>query len=90
MKLPFNDCAIDSKSEKLPMSQKVKVDCLRWGWVGNPTLSAHSINHVGSTHALNGGSRLVGGLRFPPNNEQEPMEEQLLSCHQQSNLAQQV
>lgn len=28
MKLPFNDCAIDLRSEKLPTSQKVKVDHL--------------------------------------------------------------
>jgi hypothetical protein len=45
MKLPFNDCAIDSRSEKLPTSQKVKVDCLNQDWIGNP-LSAYSIKKV--------------------------------------------
>jgi hypothetical protein len=44
MKLPFNDCAIEFKNEKLPVSQKVKVDQLNQEWSSNP-LSACSINH---------------------------------------------
>jgi hypothetical protein len=46
MHLPFDDCAIDSRSEKLPRSQKEKVDHLNRDWTGNP-LSAYSINQTG-------------------------------------------
>jgi hypothetical protein len=52
MHLPFDDCAIDS-SEKLPRSQKEKVDRLSRDWTGNP-LSAYSIDRTGSAYVLNG------------------------------------
>ena len=75
MNLPFDDCAIDSKSERLPRSQKEKVDRLNQEWSGNP-LSQYTINPVGSAYELKGGIRLVGMVHHPPPMvEGEPMEE---------------
>mmetsp|Transcript_27692 Transcript_27692/g.50147 ORF Transcript_27692/g.50147 Transcript_27692/m.50147 type:complete len:272 (+) Transcript_27692:1502-2317(+) len=75
MHLPFDDCAIDSRSEKLPRSQKEKVDRLNRDWTGNP-LSAYSIDRTGSAYVLNGGSRLVGGVHYPPPCDgDDPMQE---------------
>jgi len=39
MQLPFDDGAIDSRSEKLPRSQKQKLDRLNRDWPGNPLSS---------------------------------------------------
>jgi hypothetical protein len=80
MHLPFDDCAIDSRSEKLLRSQKEKVDRLNRDWTGNP-LSAYSIDWTGSAYVLkNGGSRrLVGGVHYPPPCDgDDPMQENLI------------
>jgi hypothetical protein len=69
MGLPFNDCAIDAKSEKLPRSQKEKLDRLNRDWPGNP-LSAFTIERQGTAFTLGGAPYLVGDVHHPPVSEE--------------------
>jgi hypothetical protein len=65
MRLPFNDCAIDAKSEKLPLSQKEKIDRLNQEWQENP-LSAFTLQRNGSAYTLRGTHHLAGDVHHPP------------------------